>query len=447
MNISQSRFLISAPSSNSGKTTVTLAILRALKNRGLQVQPFKCGPDYIDPIHHTMAAGKQSINLDTFMASKEHVRKVYAQHASQASVSVTEGVMGMFDGADKMLGSSAEIAHLLDIPVILVVNAKSMAYSAAPLLYGFKNFDKRIQVAGVIFNFVSSESHYRFLKEACLDAGVEALGYFPQKKELNIPSRHLGLHISAETDYEQIIENLARVLPETLDLDRLLEITKISSEHSIAAAAFEVPSKLANLKISIARDEAFSFVYQQNIEMLSRFGEISWFSPMHDASLPEMDFLYLPGGYPELFAQKLSENEAMRSSIKSYCEKGGCTLAECGGLMYLASALTDQAGDRFPMAGVLDCMTFMKNSKMTLGYRNAVWDNIEIKGHEFHYSSLTDYGMHTEAIPVTNAKGMETGTKIYKKQNTYATYMHLYWADNVEFITRLLAPLTRSTER
>lgn len=434
----QSHFLISAPSSNSGKTTLTLALLRALRKRGLRVQPFKCGPDYIDPIHHTTAAGKQSINLDTFMASEGHVRDIYAKYSAEADVSVTEGVMGLFDGADKMQGSSAEIAQLLNVPVILVVNAKSMAYSAAPLLFGFKNFDKRINVAGVIFNFVGTESHYRFLKEACADAGVEALGYFPQNKELTIPSRHLGLHISGETDYEQIIENLAKALPETVDLNRLLDITHCHIQENACHKIHSNP-KLANLKISIARDEAFTFLYQENIEMLSRFGQIQWFSPLHDEHLPETDFLYLPGGYPELFAQRLSENEPMRANINAYCTNGGRTLAECGGLMYLGKTLTDHNGVKFPMAGVLDCATSMQNPKMTLGYRVADWNNLAIKGHEFHYSSLIDNEMQPQDMRITNAKGMDTATKIYRKHHTFASYMHLYWADNESFIKNLLA--------
>ena len=438
MTLTRSHFLISAPSSNSGKTTLTLALLRALKNKGLSVQPFKCGPDYIDPIHHSTAAGTQSINLDNFMSSESHVREIYKKYGAAADVSVTEGVMGLFDGADKMHGSSAEIAHLLDIPVILVVNAKSMAYSAAPLLFGFKNFDRRVNVAGVIFNFVSTPSHYHFLKDACIDAGVEPLGYFPQNNALSIPSRHLGLHISAETDYEQIIANLADALPKTVNLTRLLEITQCT-----VSAASEQPPKtlppIANLKISVARDEAFSFIYQQNIEMLARFGEIRWFSPLHDDRLPETDFLYLPGGYPELFAGKLSRNASMRASIKNYCDNGGRALAECGGMMYLAKALTDQSGDTFPMAGVLDCVTTMQPAKMTLGYRIADWNDIKIKGHEFHYSHFQKNEVPFEAVKVTNAQGIETDTKFYRTANTIASYMHLYWADNERFLTNLLA--------
>lgn len=439
MTFKQSHFLISAPSSNSGKTTLTLGLLRALRNRGLTVQPFKCGPDYIDTIHHAKAAEKQSINLDTFMSSETHVKNLYEKYSSNADVSLTEGVMGLFDGADKMKGSSASIAELLDIPVILIVNAKSMAYSAAPLLYGFKNFYKKIKVIGVIFNFVNTEFHYRFLQDACADVGIEALGYLPGNKDLEIPSRHLGLHISNETDYENIIEKLAEVIPKTIDVDRLLEITAKDALHSPTSVSSQTSNR-HNLKISVARDEAFSFIYHQNIEVLSEFGEITWFSPLHDQVLPETDFLYLPGGYPELFSENLSKNTTLLASIRNYCENGGLTYAECGGLMYLGKSIETNDGEEFQMTGVLNCKTSMQNPKMTLGYRIAHWDNLEIRGHEFHYSRFKHNDLEAEKIKITNAKGIEVETKFYRKSNTFASYMHVYWGDHKEFLEKMLNP-------
>lgn len=193
-----SSFLIAAPSSGSGKTTVTLGLLRALKNRGLKVQPFKCGPDYIDTKYHDMASGNKSVNLDLFLSSENHVRYLYSKYSSENDACITEGVMGLFDGYDKMKGSSAEIAGLLDIPVVMVINAKSMAYSAAPLLYGFKKFYEKINVIGVIFNYVGSESHYKFLSDACHDVGIVPLGYLPKNENLSVPSRHLGLSIDRD---------------------------------------------------------------------------------------------------------------------------------------------------------------------------------------------------------------------------------------------------------
>ncbi|WP_159477425.1 cobyrinate a,c-diamide synthase [Dyadobacter sp. 3J3] len=438
-------FLISAPSSNSGKTTLTLGLLRALKNRGLTVQPFKCGPDYIDTQHHTTASGSPGINLDTFMASEAHVKNIYAQYSSESDVSVTEGVMGLFDGADKMQGSSAAIAELLDIPVILVINAKSMAYSAAPLLYGFKNFYKGIRVVGAIFNFVSTESHYRFLKDACEEVGIESLGYLPKNETLSIPSRHLGLHISAETDYESIIEKLAEEIPKTINIDRLLEISKREILPKIESKTISRNPVLAQKhKISIARDEAFTFTYHQNIEVLSSLGEVTFFSPLHDKELPETDFLYLPGGYPELFADGLSENKSMLESIQSYCLNGGLTFAECGGLMYLGKNIITSEGLNFPMAGILDSSTSMENSKLTLGYRTVRWNDLEMRGHEFHYSRLVKNALCAESVIVKNAKGMEVETQLYRKLNTFASYVHLYWGENYKFIEYLLENFTQS---
>lgn len=459
MSVSKSSFLISAPSSNSGKTTLTLGLLRALRDRGFGVQPFKCGPDYIDTIHHTNAAGRPGVNLDTFMASEAHMRAVYAHYASQADVSVAEGVMGLFDGADKMKGSSAEIATLLDIPVVLVINAQSMAYSAAPLIYGLKNFHAGIRVVGAIFNFVGTESHYRFLQDACADAGVEALGYLPRNEALHIPSRHLGLRISTETNYEQIIRRLAEVIPQTVDLDRLLEIT--SSKHSSDdAGALSVQEKILNienqtiawprqspkLRITIARDEAFSFLYHQNVETLRAFGDVQWFSPVNDAGLPETDLLYLPGGYPELFAEQLSGNQSMRDSIRRYCENGGLAYAECGGLMYLGRELIDDHGNAFEMAGVLDCVTTLQYSKMTLGYRTMRWDGLEMNGHEFHYSTFRENPPQEPLAQMTNARGVPVPTQLFNVKNTFASYTHFYWADKPEFIRHLINQTTKKAE-
>lgn len=440
----QSAFLISAPSSNSGKTTVTLGLLRALKNRGYKVQPFKCGPDYIDTIHHTTAAGTPGINLDTFMAPGSHAEALFEKYAGASDVAVTEGVMGLFDGADRMKGSSAEIAALLDIPVIMVISAQSMAYSAAPLIYGFSRFDPRVRIAGVIFNFVNTESHYRFLKEACEDAGVEALGYLPKDQNLVIPSRHLGLHISADTDYEAIVQRLAKIIPKTVDVDRLLEITRNSNQRTIAKPIVPKADPRSPLRIAVARDAAFSFLYHENIEVLKSIGQVEWFSPIQDRQLPETDLLYLPGGYPELFAVELSKNTPMLSAIAHYCGSGGITYAECGGLMYLGKSITDHRGDSFEMAGVLDVRTSLKHARMTLGYRKLHWNGLEINGHEFHYSTVTDEKITPEPVLITNAKGIPVDTRLYRAQNTFATYTHLYWGDKPEFISHLIQQSNRN---
>lgn len=327
----RSHLLIGAASSGSGKTTFTLGLLRALRNRSLRVQPFKCGPDYIDTRHHKMAAGCASVNLDGFMMSEGHIKDLYARYTSNADVAVTEGVMGLFDGYDAMRGSSAEISGLLRIPIVLVVNAKSTAYSVAPLLYGFRNFRKDLNVVGAVFNFVASESHYSFLRQACEDAGVEALGYLPKCADVEIPSRHLGLSLDEDFCFEEFADRVACLVEEHVDIDRLLAITALPERQPVPQVkeVMRTVSK-ANLNIAIARDPAFNFSYEENIHFLSTLGKITYFSPLRDDCLPEADFVYLPGGYPELYLSELSMNSGMRESIHSFVEVGGKLLAEIG---------------------------------------------------------------------------------------------------------------------
>ncbi|AHJ95581.1 cobyrinate a,c-diamide synthase [Hymenobacter swuensis] len=431
------QFLLAAPASGNGKTTLTLGLLRVLARRGLVVQPFKCGPDYLDTHHHTQAAGRPSLNLDVFMASPAHLHSTYARYTAPADVAVVEGVMGLFDGAVRMQGSAADVAEQLGIPVILVVNAKAMAYSVAPLLFGFKTFHPGIRLVGAIFNFVNTASHYEFLREACADVGVEALGYLPNNPAFTIPSRHLGLSIDAELQYETVVEALADALPHTVDVDRLLELTRTAVPTTVPPPA--APVMAGRRRIAVARDAAFTFTYHQNLQALSRFGEVRYFSPLTDAALPlGTDFLYLPGGYPELFAEALSANETMRTSIAAYCRQGGATYAECGGLMYLGQHLLDAPGQPFAMAGVLPCSTTMQDAKLTLGYRVVHWDGLTVKGHEFHYSRLLDHGLTPEAVEVTNAKGGPVLGQLYRQGNVWASYLHLYWGEDAGFIARLL---------
>ena len=254
----RSHLLIGAASSGSGKTTFTLGLLRALRNRSLRVQPFKCGPDYIDTRHHKMAAGCASVNLDGFMMSEGHIKDLYARYTSNADVAVTEGVMGLFDGYDAMRGSSAEISGLLRIPIVLVVNAKSTAYSVAPLLYGFRNFRKDLNVVGAVFNFVASESHYSFLRQACEDAGVEALGYLPKCADVEIPSRHLGLSLDEDFCFEEFADRVACLVEEHVDIDRLLAITALPERQPVPRVKEVMRTVSKREALSSAVDLSFS---------------------------------------------------------------------------------------------------------------------------------------------------------------------------------------------
>lgn len=223
-------FLIAAATSNSGKTTFTMGLLRALTRRGLNVQPFKCGPDYIDPMFHSLASGNESVNLDTFMSSHEHVQQLFAHYGKSANIRIVEGVMGLFDGYDRMTGSSAELAMLLNIPVVLIVSAKSTAYSVAPLIYGFKHFNPKVKIAGVVFNMVGSDRHYQLLTDACKDAGVPCLGYLAKNPDLIIPGRHLGLSISERENMERLINLAADEVEKNIDIEALLTLNSPSTK-------------------------------------------------------------------------------------------------------------------------------------------------------------------------------------------------------------------------
>lgn len=418
-----SKFLIAATSSGSGKTTLTLGLLRALSKRGLKVQPFKCGPDYIDTKFHCLAAQKESINLDLFLSSSQHVKQLYSNYCNNADVAITEGVMGLFDGYDRMKGSAAEIAELTSQPIVLVINAKSTAYSTAAMLYGFKNFYKGIHVIGAVFNFVASESHYSFLKDACLDVGIEPLGYLPKNTEIEVPSRHLGLNTDSHFQLDSYFESLATLVEKYIDIDKLMLMSCIENETFVQ----DVVKNRQTTKIAIAKDEAFSFMYHENIKALEHWGEITYFSPLHDKVLPQADFVYLPGGYPELHLDALSTNTSMLASIKQYAEDGGMMLAECGGMMYLSSAIIDQDGTKYPMVGIFAQDSSMENMKLKLGYRYFELEGKTYKGHEFHYSNIqSDLPSIAQQY---GAKNQAVDTKLLRYKNVVAGYTHIYWAE------------------
>lgn len=449
--------LIAAATSNSGKTTITMGLLRALRNRGLKVQPYKCGPDYIDTMFHELASGRTSVNLDTFMQSEEHVQKLFRRYGADADCRIVEGVMGMYDGYDRWHGSSAEIAHLLDIPTLLVVNAKSAAYSVAPLIYGFKHFrvhplceKHHSHPLYVIFNQVASETHYAHLKAACEDAGAVCLGYMPRNADLVIPGRHLGLTITAQQETERLIALAARELEAHADLDMLLDSASADVpcadtvsipcagaanddmhwNKDILTKLFGISDSSRQSVVAVADDEAFNFTYRANIDALHAAATVRFFSPLHDDALPECDALYLPGGYPELFAEELSSNGNMRESIRQFAEAGGRVFAECGGFMYLCRDI-----DGTPMAGVLPFSATMQGARLHLGYRQLSGNSPfhPLRGHEFHYSSvivpdpLPD-GITAECSQLTAKKDRLLPTAIYHYKNVTAGYTHWYWA-------------------
>ena len=425
--------LVGAASSGSGKTTFTLGLLRALKNRGIAVQPYKCGPDYIDTQYHGLAAGRDSVNLDLFMGGEAHVREIFARYSQGAGACVVEGVMGLFDGYSKMKGSSAEVAKVLDIPVLLIVNAKSCAYSVAPIIYGYKNFNPQVKIAGVVFNMVGSASHYATLKDACQELGVPVLGYLPKNGGIEIPSRHLGLSLDEEFLFGEYAEKIAAMVEEYVDVDALLKIFTPDSECLCVESSPCVGA--AGLKIAVAKDEAFNFIYRENIHSLEKLGEVKFFSPLKDTQLPECDLLYLPGGYPELYLEQLQGNGTMRKAIKEYIEKGGRCWAECGGMMYLCNSISDENGNEFEMCGVLGQKATMAGKRLQMGYRSFSYAGKGLRGHEFHYSKVVpDEENPLQSVAQQyNAAGAEVATPLYRYKNLIAGYTHLYWG-NVNLI-------------
>ena len=427
------RILVGAASSGSGKTTFTLGLLRALKNRGIAVQPYKCGPDYIDTQYHGLAAGRESVNLDLFMGGEAHVKEIFARYSQGAGACVVEGVMGLFDGYSKMKGSSAEVAQVLDIPVLLIVNAKSCAYSVAPIIYGYKNFNPQVKIAGVVFNMVGSASHYATLKDACQELGVPVLGYLPKNSGIEIPSRHLGLSLDEEFLFVEYAEKVAAMVEEYVDVDALMKIFTPDSECLCEEGS--PCGEAAGLKIAVAKDEAFNFIYRENIHSLEKLGEVKFFSPLKDTQLPECDLLYLPGGYPELYLEQLHGNGAMRKAIKEYIEKGGRCWAECGGMMYLCNSISDENGNEFEMCGVLGQKATMVGKRLQMGYRSFSYAGKGLRGHEFHYSKVVpDEEAPLQSVAQQyNAAGAEVATPLYRYKNLIAGYTHLYWG-NVNLI-------------
>ena len=420
------QLLIGALHSGSGKTTFTMGILRALQRQGLQVQPFKCGPDYIDTRFHALAAGRESVNLDTWLASERHVRDLYARYGADADVCVVEGVMGLFDGYDRMAGSSAAIARLLDIPVVLVVGARSMAYTVAAQLHGMKTFLPGLRLAGVVFNQVSSENHFRFLAQACEDAGLRCFGWLPKVPDLEIPSRHLGLTLAAGQEMERWIDRAADLVTRCLDLPALLDAVCVAAAEAPAVAS----AAPGTLRIAVARDAAFNFTYRENLSRLSQLGQVRFFSPLAGDPLPEADLVYLPGGYPELFAAELSSRREMMRQLRDYAESGGRILAECGGMIYLSRAIEGVEGGPYPLCGVLPFSATMDGARLHLGYRRFVdAAGREWRGHEFHYSAVTAPDALPSVAQQYDARGGAVATPLYRYKNVIAGYTHLYWGE------------------
>ena len=432
------QFLIGAPWSGSGKTTLARGLMSLLTRRGLRVQPFKCGPDYIDTKFHEAVCGRPSVNLDTFMATPAHVKALYSRYSAGADVCVVEGMMGLFDGYDRDLGSSAEIARLLGLPVVLVVDARSAGYSMAALLKGFVFFRQDMQVAGVIFNKVGSERHAKMLREVCDDLHLRCLGCVPRRADLEQDSRYLGLDFSRAPQPPKggVDELLGPIADALMELGSagvqecrssgVQECGSTGVRECRSAGVQEYRSAgVREERVFVARNaEAFSFLYQ---ETLDSFADVTFFDPERDVpDLEGCELLYLPGGYPEKHLEALVGAEATRHAIRDYAERGGRVVAECGGMMYLCDRIVTDDGE-YPMCGVLPyTITARKADRhLSLGYRHFELDGREYRGHEFHYTQFLG-DVPPSACQVFNAKGEPVPTPVFKHGNVLASYTHLY---------------------
>jgi cobyrinic acid a,c-diamide synthase len=444
MSQSLSAFVIAGTHSGVGKTTVTLGLLAALRRRGLRVQPFKVGPDFIDPGLHRQVAGEISYNLDGWMLSREFNTRSFQRHCRGKEVAVVEGVMGLFDGCDGRTerGSTAEIAKWLGLPVILVVDASAMARSAAAMVLGYLRFDPKVRVIGVIFNRIGSEAHLAYLRQAMSSLpDLECFGGLPRAKEFTIPERHLGLMTAEEGFLDQkFIHRLSNWIDSHLDLDRLLRGSRITL-HLPKVRDENRQRREAHVTIGVAQDKAFCFYYPDNLKLLRDAGaRLVPFSPIQDRSLPPgVKALYLGGGYPEIYAQELSRNCSIREAVRSFIEFGGLVYAECGGLMYLSETLIDLQGRSFPMVGTYPVKTRMLPRLRALGYREVEMragsffpSGMRARGHEFHYSELDgnlgrDRGI--KKVYTVSSKGEKTEEGFLYK-NSLASYIHLHFASN-----------------
>ena len=422
--------VISSNCSGGGKTTFTLGLMKALKDRGYKVQGFKCGPDYIDPAFHKAVTNNASRNLDTFLMTKEGMKEAFSR--GEGDVAIIEGAMGLYDGKGVTTeGSCYEVCEILgDVPIVLVITPQAQSLTLCAEINGLKNF-KNANIAGVVLNSVS-EKYYNLLK-ACIEenCNVKVLGYVPKCDDIKLSSRHLGLVQSVEVDnLLDKIEICKELIEKYVNVEEI-----INSLKNVSISSKRTKLKNRNIKIGIAYDKAFNFYYKENLEMLEEVGEVIYFSPLEHKEIPkDLDFLYIGGGYPEVFKEELSKNISMRNSIKEALENGLHCYAECGGLMYLTEEI-----EGYPMVGFFQGKSFMTNKLNNFGYCKVKYEDLEITAHEFHKSLVElkenkvnkvfkeDYRKETIS--------WECG---YKKKNTLAGYAHIHFIGNVEFLEYLL---------
>ncbi len=454
------KLMIAGVTSGAGKTSVTLGLLKLLVQQGYQVQPYKVGPDYVDTKFHTRITGRPSRNLDSFLTpQRATLAYLFKQKTADIDYAVVEGVMGLYDGlgTDKDCASSSAIAKLLDLPVVLVLDGKATSTSTAAIVQGYVNFDPAVNIVGVVVNNVLSANHFKLIKGAIERyTDIPVLGCLPRDPQISLPSRQLGLVPDAElANIDQKIERIAKLLGDHLDLPQLLKLAAL--DQTPAQVPFQLPKY--QLRLGIARDDAFNFYYQDNLDLLQRCGvTLVPFSPMHDQHLPAVDALYLGGGYPEEFAAELANNQTMRQAIADFSQQNRPIYAECGGLMYLGEKLKTTAGE-FPMVGVLAGHSEMTPRLKRFGYcyATAQQDTLlvakgqRIAGHEFHHSLFHATGVQPllELTKERDGQVVDHWTGGYQVRRTFASYVHVHFYQNPQLLQHLLQEMgavTRGTD-
>lgn len=442
--------IVAAPASGSGKSSVTLGLLGALQRRGLTVAPFKVGPDFIDPGHHAAVCGRASRNLDGWMCGRDGVLHSFAAGSAGADLAVVEGVMGLFDGADGATdaGSTAEVARWLDGRIVLVVDARAQARSAAAVVHGLASFAADLQFTGVLYNRVGSAGHARLLREAHASRPElpPLLGCLPRAAAVALPERHLGLVTADDATAGATYVQLADWVEAHVDLDRLLA-TLAGPAPAGAVGTAAIAGARSKLRIGVARDAAFCFCYPENLEWLERAGaELVFFSPLTEPLPEDLAGLYLPGGYPELHVARLAANRALLTGLRRAVAAGMPVYAECGGLLLLAASL-----DGVPLAGVFPAAAKMLPQRRALGYREVTMlvdtplgpAGTTARGHEFHYSELAMPPEITRAYRVSGRAGTSCADEGYLRGSVLGSYMHLHFASNPALAENFVATCRR----
>lgn len=434
------RIVIAGTHSGVGKTTIVTGLLAALKHQGLSVQSYKVGPDYIDPGYHQLASGKLAHNLDTWLVPDDKVVPIFAKTAAGNDMVIVEGVMGLYDGGRQGVSSTAAIAKLLNAPVVLVIDAKSMGESAAAIALGYKMYDQDVNLVGVIINRLGSQSHQQMVTEALERIGIPVLGCMYRNEALSMPERHLGLTPVTEHNAHDRIADLCAQISKQIDLEKIIRIGRNAPALCMSTESLNALPSEPIVRIGVAQDEAFSFYYPESLDILLKMGaEIVPFSPINDKELPLVDGLVFGGGFPEMFVDKLADNISMRQSIARACKAGMPIYAECGGFMYLTQKIVDFDGKEYEMVGAIPASCSMQSKLQTVGYveATALTDNVvclagdRIRGHEFHFS-LMNQQEGAAAFPwAFEFKKVRTGAVYpggYAHGNLLASYLHMHFA-------------------